>query len=259
MKYVVVSFLLFLLSFTGIQKPLYGAFGYLFTPLQFGLKKTASGLVDFRKFYMNVSSVRRENVKLLENTIILESTVLDLKRFEEENTVLKEQLDVESEDINDRRKVLVNVMGNPRDTSGGTLILDKGTASGISVGDIVILGNFLVGKVTDTQLVKSTVQLITSPDSSITIYNIDSYEKTEALAVGKHGSSLSAEKILPSENLDIGDMFVTSGKDGVYYPGLYVGKVTEISSDDAQPLRSANLATIFDIKKIDRLFVLIQK
>jgi len=54
-------------------------------------------------------------------------------------------------------------------------------------------------------------------------------------------------------------MFVSSGKDGIYIPGLYVGKVLEVYEDPSQPLKSAILQTALDIKRIDRVFILIKK
>lgn len=258
-KYVVASLLLLLISFIGFYKPLYSYLDYLFSPLQFGLNTTANNIRDFTSFYSNLNEVRRDNIRLIEDNLILESRVGELKRLEEENTLLREQLKVQSNFIKDKKELLVNIMGNPTDVTSATVIIDKGARNGISVGDNVIVGNFLIGRVTQVFDIKSVVQLITSPDLNITVYNLDSPEKTEGIVTGRHGFSVMVEKILPSERLLPGDMFATSGKDGNFYPGLYIGKVTQVNEDASQPLKSATLQTIIDYKRIDSAFVLVSK
>ncbi|NMB70082.1 rod shape-determining protein MreC [candidate division WWE3 bacterium] len=259
MKYILASLFLLFLSLFGIHKPVYKFAGYFFSPLQYGLTNTALGIKDFSLFYSNLRSVRRENIKLLEDNLILESRVVELKRLEEENQLLRNQLGLSLDSLKDRPLLLANVRGNPTDLTTATVIIDKGSRQGVQTGDNVILGNYLIGKVTNVYPIESEVELITSPYTSITAYNIDSERKTEGIVLGKHGSSVVLEKILPSERLKTGDMIITSGKDGIYIPGLYIGKVSEVFEDATQPLKSATLQTALDVKRIDRVFVLIKK
>jgi rod shape-determining protein MreC len=258
-KYILASALLVVLSFLELHKPIYKYLDYFFSPLQFGLTTTALNIKDFGSFYTNLRNVRRENIRLLEDTLILESRVVELKRLEEENQVLRSQLGLTNDSLKNKPLLMANVRGNPTDLTTASVYVDKGERHGVQVGDNVILGDYLVGRVTAVYPIEAEVDLITSPNSSITSYNIDSSAKTEGIVIGKHGSSVTVEKILPSERLRVGDMFVSSGKDGVYIPGLFIGKVTEVFEDPSQPLKSASLQTALDVKRIDRVFILIKK
>jgi rod shape-determining protein MreC len=258
-KYVIISVVVFLLGYTPILKPIQYGFSYLVSPVQFGLKTSAVSIKDFFSFYANLAKINRENVKLLEDKIALESEIASLKRLKEENIILKQQLDVKNIQLKDRQLLLVDVMGNPQDPTGSSIFVNKGTESGIKKGDNVILGTFIVGIVKETYLGKSLVDLITSSSLSIAVYNIDSQTKTEGLALGRHGSSVSVERILPNELVEGGNMFITSGKDGMFLPGLYVGKVDSVNYEPSATLKSATLLTVLNIQRLDKVFILVTK
>lgn len=259
MKYIGISIFLIILSFTGAVTPVRDVFIKFSSPMQFGMRKFALSIKDVFSFYSNVKNVREENISLITKVNELQDEIVQLKRVVEENEVLKEQLNVGSSENPVRNFVLTNVMGNPNDLTGTTIILDKGSFDNIKPGDNVIKGNYLVGITRKVFGSSSIVELITSPNISITVYNIDSETKTEGLAKGEHGSSMNVERILQDEQVDIDDVFVSSGKDGVFKPGFYVGKVYNAITDPAQPFKIASIETVLDFSNLDKVFVLVSE
>ena len=256
MRYIGLAFLLIILGYIGILNPIRDAYVDLVSPIQFGLRRGALTLKDAVDFFSKVGSVREQNLSLSQQVLDLESIILDLKKVQDENTVLREQLEIDNKTLLERDLILAGVMGNPLDTTGATLFLNKGTKDGVQIGDNVIKGNYLVGIIRSVTNERSLVELIISPNVSATAYDIDVPRKTEGLATGQYGSFVQFARVLPNEDLNVGDSIVTSGKDGFFYPGLHLGKVSNISQDPAQPLKTATLEVLVDLSKLEKVFIL---
>jgi rod shape-determining protein MreC len=256
MKYLYASIFILIFGFLGFLAPLQSGAQWLFAPFQFGLRQMAGGINDSAAFFANLDAVRRENLRLREDIINLHSTVVELKKAEEENEILREQLGIETE--LDRKLLLAHVMGNPQDLTGTSFILDRGSYHGVQAGDNVVKGNSLIGIVREVSPQRSLADFITSPSVAIAVLNIDVAERTEGLAEGQFGSSIIMKRILPGEEINPGDSIITSGRDGIFLPGLLVGRVTEVIEVPADPLKSAYVETIVDLGKVDRVFVLIE-
>ncbi|OGC70416.1 rod shape-determining protein MreC [candidate division WWE3 bacterium RIFOXYC1_FULL_39_7] len=255
MKHIGVALIILLFGVLGFLNPVRSLVLALATPVQFGLHTSALSIKDFFTFISGVGSVRTDNLSMRQEIVELNSKLLELTNLKKENELLREQLKLNKISTDDYKLVLAKVMGNPKDLTSGTVILDKGTKYGIKQGDNVILHSNLVGVVSDVTYNRAYVELITSPNMSFTVYNLNSVDKSEALAVGKYGSSISVERILPKERIQVEDMIVTSGKDGIFLPDFVVGKVTGVSEDPAQPLKTASAVTLLDFSKLDRVFV----
>jgi rod shape-determining protein MreC len=205
-------------------------------------------------FFTGLVSIRGENLRLREEVSELNSQLVEMKKSEEENKALREQLGVSSE--YERNLVMASIMGNPQDLTGSSFILDKGSIHGIEVGDNVIKENYLVGIVREVSDQRSLADFITSPSVVVAVLDIDSVQRTEGLAEGQYGSSIVMKRILPAEEIKIGDTIVTSGRDGVFAPGLIIGRVVEIVEVPTEPLKSAYIETIVGLDKLNKLFVL---
>ncbi|HLB51428.1 MAG TPA: rod shape-determining protein MreC [Patescibacteria group bacterium] len=264
MKFVLVSFFVLILGFIKVLEPLRGPVQYLFTPMQLGLSEMALEIRDSAIFYLNINDLRGQNIHLMEEVEDLKSVILELKEIQEENTVLKEQLSIgESSGLGsstrDKNIQMANVLGNPTDLSETSVILDKGRRQGVSERDNVVVGRFLVGIIEEVFEERSLVKLLTSPDVSIAVMDVDSANKTEGISSGDYGTAVVMKRILPNEEIRVGDYIVTSGKDGKFFPFLGVGRVREISQVEVEPLKSAVLDTFVNVSKVRKVFILNMK
>ena len=257
MKKLFIALIIFIFGTFGVLNPVRDAFQFIFAPIQFGLKNVALGLKGSIDFFYNLKRLRDENIALLQENNDLTSVILELKKAEEDNELLKDQLNLKNKESFDKEFVMASVMGNPNDLTGGTIIIDKGLRHGIKIGANVIEGNYLVGIVKEVYTERSLVSLITSPSVSATVRDIDVAQKTEGLVTGKYGTSIQMTRILPNEEINVGDSIITSGKDGFFEPGLLVGKVVQVVEVPAEPLKSAYLETIVDTSKLHKVFVIL--
>lgn len=226
---------------------------YIFNPVQYGFQEIARGIKDWFVFYSNLKMVREENLELLAQVSDLTAEVASLKDAAEENDLLREQLGVEIETESGRGLVIAQTLGNKQDKTNTSLILDKGSLHGISEGDLVIQGQFLIGIVRQVTSQRSVVELITSPALSIGVLDFET--KTEGISKGQFGTFLRVGRVLPEEQVNIGDTFVTSGRDGVFPPGYIVGEVTEVSEQSAEELKEVDLKILVDFESLGKVFV----
>jgi rod shape-determining protein MreC len=175
----------------------------------------------------------------------------------EENKLLREQLGLKGEIELSSDLVLANVLGNPLDGSGTSLVLDKGDDNGVSVNDAVIKGKYLIGRISRVLDKRSVVELTTSPNLTASVVDVNT--KTEAVIVGQYGTSIQMHRILPNEVVSEGDIIVTSGKDGSFLPGFVVGEVDWVSKESASSLKSATIKTLVDPGSIDKVFVVLSQ
>jgi len=261
MKYVLISFLILTLGLMGVLAPLRDVVVNIVSPIQFGLQKTALSLKQAGHFFSDSNKVRNENLNLLNTIKILEEKITDLKIYRDENILLKQQLDIKTplgSNSRGQKLLLAGMMGNPSDLSESTVLINKGTKDGVRVNDIAVIGNYLVGITRSVEYSRSIVELITSPNLSLTAYDLDSPDKASGLLKGQHGSLLSLERILQKEKISVGDTIVTSGKDGTFLPNLIVGKIIVVQSDPSQPLKKATLQTMIDVSKLIEVFIIQQ-
>jgi rod shape-determining protein MreC len=254
MRYLYLSIIILILNLVGFTGFIRVPVTFVLTPFQISLRNMAIEAKDSLKFFTNVNSLRKENIALLDENTRLKSTIVELLHVKEENSVLREQLSVPSPV--DKKLIIGNVLGNSNDLTGSTFILDLGLRDGVKIGDNVVWAGYLLGIVKEVEDDRSIVNLTTSSEVSIAVRDIDVPGKTEGVAQGQFGSSVDVKRILPTEEIKVGDTIVTSGKDGLYYPGLIVGKVKEIHEIPTETLKSATLHSIVDLGKIRKAFVL---
>jgi rod shape-determining protein MreC len=256
-KYIIASLILFTLGLIGVLNPIQGVFQQAVFPLQIGIREITRDFYGGFDFFSRLSDIRQENLTLLKKNQELQSIIVDLKVAKDENEILREQLGLRESGEFDRNLIMASVLGNPLDVSGGSVLIDRGSKHGVLPNDIVILGNHLIGVVDNVSKSRGVVNLLTSPKVSTTAVDLDS--GTQGIVTGQHGTSLLLNRVLPGEELRVGDMIVTSGKDGLFYPDLFIGEVVEVIVESANPLKSARVQPLVNIGDLTKVFVVLNK
>ncbi len=139
--------------------------------------------------------------------------------------------------------------------TGEMFSIGAGEEQGVLVGDAVVWEETLLGVVTNVSGRKSSVRLLTDPETNISVYAPRT--GAEGVVVGKFGSQAMVSQILQKKELEKGDVFLTSGAIGAPR-GLVVGKVSEVISGESDlykeavlelPLDTGNLLTVFVAKE----------
>ncbi len=128
---------------------------------------------------------------------------------------------------------IAEVLYTARNPFTRKIVVDKGLTNSIQAGMPVIDGSGVVGQVTDVGTFSSEVTLVTEKDQSVPVMVVRNGLRAVAVGSGKDGS-IDIPFMPVSADVQTGDMFVTSGIDGTYPPGLVVAEVTSVEKNAAR-------------------------
>ncbi|MFZ3321778.1 MAG: rod shape-determining protein MreC [Usitatibacter sp.] len=129
--------------------------------------------------------------------------------------------------------IIAEVLYTARNPFTRKIVVDKGLTGSIQPGMPVIDGTGVVGQVTSVGTFTSEVTLVTEKDQSVPVMIVRNGLRAIAVGSGKDGS-IDIPFMPVSADVQNGDVFVTSGIDGTYPPGLVVAEVTMVRKDAAR-------------------------
>jgi rod shape-determining protein MreC len=129
---------------------------------------------------------------------------------------------------------MAEVVYAERDVFKRKVLVNKGTMSLVQAGQVVMDDRGIVGQITRTYPWMSEVTLITDKDHAVPVQLLRTGMRTVLLGAGDT-SQLTVRYLPVSTDIQSGDVFVTSGLDGVYPAGIPVGKVVKVERDPAYP------------------------
>ncbi len=227
----------------------------LFGPFQKGLKKGmdfVEGIVDR---YLLLFHVKEENRMLREIVEELKQERVDLLEEKSENARLRALLAFKK----DVTKLLLPAQVIGKDLSGWfqTLTIDRGTQDGIEEGMAVLSVQGIVGQIMESSENFSRVLLLTDPNSAVAAL----IQRTRARGiVGGLGPSGCRLKYLHrSEDVEKGDLVLSSGLDGIYPKGTLIGTVTDVKKKESDLFQHVTLQLSVDIHKLEEVIVLCEK
>ena len=184
------------------------------------------------RFLPNVSkglvahlNLKKENEKLKQVIENYKSLDLNLEYLTNENNNLRKVLDAENVANNKKNIVLAKVLVDRNSPFLKSIIINKGTQSGIKKGMPVTQDNYLVGRIVETNYLSSRVLLLTDLNSRIPV-TLDK-NSSQAILTGS-GTKNPKLEYLPERYVFVKDINVfASGKEKIFIPGTPIGKTTE--------------------------------
>ncbi len=231
------------------------AFGTLITPIQ---RAAASfGVVgDFFDSIINSGKYKGENEALRERIASLEQENINIDSYKSENERLRALLDMK-----DLRTELTYTGANVISRESGdwydTIVIDKGTASGVSVNSVVIVPEGLVGSVYEAGADYAKVKTLADVESSVG--GVCGRTNDMGLAEGKSGltplGSCSLNYLDKNARIVVGDSIETSGTGGIFPKGLRIGRVTEINESSDGLTLSCEIEISADLNSVTEVLV----
>ena len=174
-----------------------------------------------KDFFVNHISVYKENEKLKAEVEELKKQKLTTSYLETENKQLQEvvQLDKKSSFTTIGAKIMLD-KNSPYLKSA---IINKGSNVGIKLGMPVLSRGHLIGRIVEVNFISSRILLLNDLNSRIPVVISPNGEQAILSGIGKSKPSL---EYLP-ENFEFGEdsLVYTSGKDGVLFSGISIGRV----------------------------------
>ena len=139
------------------------------------------------------------------------------------------------------------------------IIINKGLNDGVTLSDLIIGSDGVVGQVTEVTPMYSTVRLLSDPTQHMPVKNSRNGIRgiTKGLASNDRGMIL---KYIPLESdIKLGDIFMTSGMGNSYPQGYSVGKVKSIDENLDPSFMTVYLEPTQNLNRLELVLIIEEK
>ena len=192
--------------------------------------------------YSNYNKLKKENEELKDN--IAKSDFLEL-----ENTQLRKL--IEEQVVSSSDLLSARVMIDKQSPYLKSFIINIGTNKSIKNGLAVLDGKNFIGRIVDVNFFSSRVLLVSDLNSKIPVIVEPSGD--HAILSGTGGNNPILEYLPENHSTQDGDKVYTSGKEGIFSPGIPIGEV-KIEKEGVKTLLFSDLSQITFINvKLEKL------
>ena len=174
----------------------------------------------------NLLSIKSENERLKKALEVYRQKELSVEYLTNQNKSLKKILDSDESLFQlESNIILSKVLIDKNSPYLKSIIINKGSSSGLLKGMQVLDKEFLVGRIVETNYLSSRVLLLNDLNSRIPVTFGE--DATQAILKGNGGSKPVLEYLPEGYIIEEGVEVFTSGKDGIFYPGSPIGTTTK--------------------------------
>ena len=266
-----------LISGTG-RKILYISMGALLCLLLMGFGLTATGVLDIpflntviARVIVPVQSAVTDAIGSVRGAFAQRRTQMELTtqidQLTEENKILEASLSQMNElslgvtrSMPDQSYIAATVTGKEPGGWFETFVLDVGSQDGVQKNDPVLSADGLVGRVTEVR--DSSCVVMSIIDSRSSVAGLVERTRDNGVVSGSlyltDDSQLMRMYYLPEDSeLTTGDRVITSGLDGIFPKGLYIGQIRSISREQSGEGRYVVVDTAADFAHLENVLVML--
>lgn len=222
--------------------------------LQRGVAAISTQIATMADTIQRAGQLREQNLIYREQVERLQAEMVRLRELELENQDLRNLLGLRQQ-APPGDMVAVRVAARDPVPFAQALVVDGGSDQGIREDMPVLSWRGLVGRVLEVQPTSARVLLVTDASSSISgrIQNPDS--RATGLVRGRNDDWLLMQYIGQQEQVQTGDLVITSGLGGVFPAGLPLGKVVQVRRRDQELFQEALVEPAARLGHLERLYV----
>jgi len=222
-------------------------------PVEWVVSGVVDGTRDVVLGYIALRGVREENEALKVELARVREELSNTSEARAENERLRRMIGY-SEAV-PGVKVPAKVLGiNPVSTLL-SIRIDRGEDDGVRRGMPVVTPDGVVGYVLRSTGTASDVLLLSDAQARLGVRVQRSRARATAAGAGAN-RPMRLQNALRTEDLEEGELLVTSGGDGVFPSGLIVGRVSAVERRTNGSFLEANILPSVDLTKLEEVFVL---
>ena len=196
-------------------------------PVQVLAHLPAKGWDGVAEYFADVSRLQEENDRLKKERIDSAVVVQRISQLELENQQFRHLLAIRER--HGAKAVAARVLYSARDPFTRRVVIDRGLQQGVISGQPVIDERGLVGQLTRVFPLVSEITLTTDKEHSVPVQIVRNGLRSVSFGLGNGQMEL---RYMPANaDVQVGDVVVTSGLDGIYLPGFPVARVDKIERD----------------------------
>ena len=222
-------------------------------PVEDAIAISLKGLHDTWKRYLFLVGLEDENRRLRHEKAILSEQLNQYREGYLEGIRLQKLLNIKGGF--QYRTVAARVIDSDRTSLFKTLLINKGTTEGLRVGLPVLADQGVVGRIIETSWHASRVLLMIDENS-----NIDALiqrSRAQGILQGAGSSGCNLKYISRVEEVQTGDVILSSGLAGVFPKGLLLGVVSGASRKEGGLFQKIDVAPAVDFGKLEEVVTLI--
>jgi rod shape-determining protein MreC len=196
-------------------------------PFQMAALMPRDALANMGTYFSSISALQKEVRDLKSQQVAMAQAMQQAQLQMAENVQLRRLMD--AREHLPVRSQMSEILYDARDPSTRRVVLDRGTRNGVKLGLPVIDNAGVVGQVTRVFPFTSEVTLLTDKEQAIPVQVLRNGLRSVAYGRGQSGL-LDLRFVAPNADIQVGDVLVTSGLDGVYPAGLAVAKVIQVEN-----------------------------
>lgn len=226
---------------------------YLLTPLE-NVMLLPRGVIDGSYDYLTTkSSLEEQNELLVKRVAELTLLANQSESLMSENTQLRKLIGIQEQT---RFKILISqILYSPSNPISQRVVINRGASDGIKEGQGVSDHQGIVGQVVRVLENKSEVALLDDRDMVIPV-QVSRNGTRGALYGNGRGQSLELRHMAALTDLQVGDVLMTSGIDGVYPPGFPVATIEKIDRNIDKNFARIYCAPIGGVNRFRNVMIL---
>lgn len=210
----------------GVTQPLRATLSVVLYPVQW-LAMRPLVLSEFSSDYFTSRETAQANEKQAREQLLTQAMrSSQVEQLALENAKLRELLGLR--DRLTSQGMAAEVLYDAADPFTRKFFVDKGLAQQVKEGSPVMDELGILGQVTRVLPLMSEVTLITDREQSIPVLNTRTGARGVAFGEASGAPLLELRFMATNADIEVGDLLVTSGVDGIYPPGVAVAKVTKV-------------------------------
>lgn len=227
----------------------------LVSPLMRPVAGVGRFCADVWNGYINLVDVQQDNLRLTREIKELNTKLVAQNEAVLENRRLVRLLEVK--EMLPASTLTASVVGEDLSTWFRTLIINRGSSSGLREGMAVVAADGIVGQVIKVAPESSRVLLLTDHSSGISA----TIQRSRARGVvkGKGEGLCSLEFTTREEDVKVGDQVVASGIGGVFMKGLPIGEVTMVKRGEYGIFQTVTIRPAVNSDHLEEVLVILRE
>lgn len=224
----------------------------LSSPLQNGATALLEGVRDGFFGYVALRGAHEEAAQCRAELSVARAELNTLKEAGLENERLKKVLAYA--DGTATQEVHARVVGLNPSPQFISVRLNKGESDGVKKGMPVVTPDGVVGQVARATGGYADVMLLTDPSSRVGVSVQRSRVRGTVTGLGAD-RAMSLENVLRADDVQEGDVVITSGTDGIFPAGLVVGRVHAPVRPETAMFLAAQIEPAVDLRRFEEVLV----
>ena len=257
---VIVLILTIVGRLTGRENIFTRSFQSAAAPVEKLFSSGAVKLEELRAALRDYEALKAKNEELEARIADMEEEVRQSQGANAENDRLRQLLELKRSHT-DYKLLDASIISWGSSNWSSTFDLDKGSFSGVEVGDCVITETgFVVGVVTEAGLYSCSVRTLIDPRAAMgaTVHSTGLTAVAEGDFSLMAGGELKLTYVFENSVLELGDTVLTSGAGGVYPAGLVIGKISGVASEEGGYGQYGVVTPSAELANLSQVFLILE-